>query len=374
MKCMILKLNWKNIIAKTILPVHHIFMISHEGRKRLHRNGRVKLTDVARHAAVSTATVSRALSRPDKVRPEMLERVRASVRALGYVPDGAARALASRRSNTIGAVIPTLDNAIFARGVEALQQRLSEAGYPLLLASSEYDFDREMMHVGKLIERGIDGLVLIGHDHHPRLYHLLASKEIPYVNAWVHEADSGHPCVGFDNRGAAARIASYLMDMGHRRIAMIAGLGAGNDRARARIAGVGQALASRGLVLAAGGLAECRYDIAEGRQALRRLLARPVVPTAVICGNDVLAFAALFEARALGIAVPGALSIVGFDDLELARHVEPPLTTMQVPSTEMGRRAAEYLLARIAGEAALSVELEVNLIVRGTTAPPLSPR
>ena len=345
-------------------------MTSHEGRKRLQRNGRVKLADVARHAGVSTATVSRTLSRPDKVRPEMRERVRASVRALGYVPDGAARALASRRSNTIGAVIPTLDNAIFARGVEALQQRLSEAGYPLLLASSEYDFEREMMHVEKLVERGIDGLMLIGQDRHPRLYDLLAFKDIPYVNAWIYEAGGIHPSIGFDNHRAAAHIASYLMDIGHRRIAMVAGVGATNDRARARVAGAGQALAGRGLVLGGRDLAESRYDIAEGRLALRRLMDQPVPPTAVICGNDVLAFAALFEARALGIAVPEALSIVGFDDLELARHVEPPLTTMQVPSTEMGRRAAEYLLARIAGEAAASVELEVDLIVRGTTAPP----
>ena len=346
-------------------------MASDDNSKRFQKNAAVKLADVARSAGVSTATVSRALSRPQKVRPALLARVREAVDTLGYVPHGAARALASHRSHTIGAVIPTLDNAIFASGVEALQQRLSEDGYPLLLASSEYDFEREILHVEKLVERGIDGLMLVGRDHHPRLAGLLTAKDVVFVNAWVYDADAGYPCVGFDNRRTAGRTADFLTDMGHRRIAMISGPTAGNDRARDRGAGVRDALARRGLSLPAARLVERPFDVAEGRQALRLLMGGTEPPSAVVCGNDVLAFGALFEARAMGIEVPAELSIVGFDDLPMARHVEPPLTTMQVPAAEMGRRAAEYLLARLAGTPAASVELEVNLIVRATTAPPM---
>lgn len=345
-------------------------------RKRLQNEATpsVRLSDVAREADVSTATVSRVLNAPGKVRPDLAERVHAAIRRLGYVPHGAARALASHRSHTMGAVVPTLDNAIFARGIQALQQRLSEDGYTLLLAMSEYDLAREVLQVGKLIERGIDGLMLIGEAHDPSLYALLDAKGLPYVNTWVFHETSPHPCIGFRNSESAHRIASYLVDIGHRDIAMIAGISRHNDRAADRIVGVRRALAERGLRLADDMLIERRYDVGEGRQALRELLGRPTPPTAVICGNDVIAFGALFEARALGMQVPHDLSIVGFDDLDLASQVDPPLTTMHVPSVSMGKGAAEYLLARLAGEnPPNATELEASLIVRGTTAPPRHP-
>lgn len=342
-------------------------------RKRLQNDAvpSVRLQDVAREADVSTATVSRALNDPRKVRPELAERVHAAIRRLGYVPHGAARALASHRSHTIGAVVPTLDNAIFARGIQALQQRLSEDGYTLLLAMSEYDLAREVSQVGKLIERGIDGLMLIGEAHDPALYALLDAKGLPYVNTWIFNDASPHPCIGFRNRESAYRIASYLVDLGHRDIAMIAGISRYNDRAADRIAGVRQAMAERDLPFPDDRVLERRYDVGEGRQALRHLLDRPSPPTAVICGNDVIAFGALFEARTLGVRVPDDLSIIGFDDLDLASQVDPPLTTMHVPSVRMGKGAAEYLLARLAGDNPSHVtELEASLIVRGTTSPP----
>ena len=344
-------------------------------RKRLHPEAskQVRLEDVARRAGVSTATVSRALNEPKKVRPHLAKRVRDAIRELGYLPHGAARALASQRSHTVGAIVPTLDNAIFARGIGALQQRLSEDGYTLLLATSEYDFERELFQVEKLIERGIDGLMLIGEAHDQRLYDMLEAKKLPYVNTWVYNAESPHPCVGFQNRDAAYRIASYLIDLGHRRIGMIAGLCQYNDRAAERVQGVRHALSDRGLELAPGLLVEIPYDISEGRRSLHFLLEQSGPPTALVCGNDVIAFGALFEALSLGIKIPAELSIVGFDDLDLARQVAPPLTTMHVPSHQMGRGAAEYLLARLAGEnPAAATELEVGLIVRGTTAPPQS--
>jgi LacI family transcriptional regulator len=228
-----------------------------------------------------------------------------------------------------------------------------------------------MFQVGKLIERGIDGLMLIGEAHDPGLYAMLDAKGLPYVNTWVFREASPHPCIGFRNSDAAHRIASYLIDIGHRDIAMIAGISRHNDRAADRIAGVRRAMAERGLQLPDTMLVERHYDVGEGRQALRQLLARPTPPTAVICGNDVIAFGALFEARTLGIQVPQDLSIVGFDDLDLAGQVDPPLTTMHVPSVRMGKGAADYLLARLAGEKPPdATELEASLIIRGTTAPP----
>ena len=144
-------------------------------RKRLQRRlaDRPTLHDVAAKAGVSTATVSRCLNEADAVRSELRERVQSAIAELGYTRHGAARALASQRAHAVGAVIPTLDNAIFATGIQALQDRLSKAGYTLLLASSNYDADEELKQVRSLIERGLDGLMLIGEARPPGLYALL---------------------------------------------------------------------------------------------------------------------------------------------------------------------------------------------------------
>lgn len=346
-------------------------------RKRLQTSAlaRPRLADVARRAGVSTATVSRVLNTPSAVTPPLRASVLAAVETLGYVPHGPARALATQRSETIGAVIPTVDNAIFAHGIQALQERLFEEGFTLLLASSDYDPDREYRQVQSLIERGIDGLMLVGEDHVSEIYELLELKHVPYVNTWMYRAGSPHPCIGFDNRSAAFRIGSYLLDIGHREIAMVAGITNGNDRARDRVAGVQAALAGRGLNFAPGRLSHCPYEIADGRRAASALLDSSDPPTAIICGNDVLALGVMFECRARGVGVPGKVSITGFDDLDLAGHVDPPLTTMRVPSAEMGRRAAEYLLARLDGTPTPDkTELEASLIIRRTTAPPHAAR
>ena len=325
----------------------------------------VKLADVATLAGVSPATASRALNTPDKVGKAMLERVRTAAAALGYVPDAAARALASRRSRTIGAVVPTLDNPIFATGVQRLESRLNERGYALVVASSDYRIDKELRQATILLERGVEGLMLMGTAHHPSLYALLETRGVPHVNTWVDEGDKEHPCIGFDNVETAVRLTNYLLDLGHRRFAMIAGIAEGNDRAAARVVGVREALARRGLRLMEDSrLVEEPYGVAEVRDGLR----------AVICGNDLLAFGAIFEAAAMGLDVPGDLSVVGFDDTELSSHIPPGLTTMHVPSGEMGTLAADYLVNRIEGKPARHrSRVEVRLVVRGSTAPPRNP-
>lgn len=330
-----------------------------------------RLADVARLAAVSTATVSRVLNRPGTVTPELRRRVHDAVDTLGYVRHGPARALASRRSNSIGAVVPTIDNAIFARNIQALQARLFESDLTLLLASSDYDYEREQREVQSLVERGIDGMILVGEARARSVYRLLENKRVPYVNTWIYREDSPHPCVGFDNVHAAYQIGSYLIDIGHRNIAMVAGITQGNDRAAARVKGVTTAMAEREIRFAPDCLLEHEYGIAEGRRAASRLLASPNRPTAIVCGNDVLALGVLFECRARGVHVPRDISITGFDDLDLAANIDPPLTTIRVPAAEMGRRAAEYLLARLE-ETPMpeKTELQAALVVRETTAPP----
>jgi len=331
----------------------------------------VKLADVARLARVSPATVSRALTRPEKVKATTAARIRQAVQALGYVAHGAARALASRRTRTIGAVIPTLDNAIFANTVHALQKTLDESGYTLLLASHEFDADVEARVTRTLIERGVDGLVLLGTLHHPSVFRMIDAHQVPYVLTWALDPSGRHPCIGFDNRAAAIRITRHLLELGHRDFAMIAGIAEGNERARERVEGVRDALARSGLALGPGRLVEKPFSLAGGRDGMRELLQNAPRPTAVICGNDVLAIGALAECQALGLTVPGELSLTGFDDMEIAAAISPGLTTVHFPAAELGGYAAQHLIARLAGEPFdARVELPVDLVVRGSTAPP----
>lgn len=337
-------------------------------RRRPAGPDRVSARDVARLAGVSVATVSRVLNASGPVADKVRRQVVAAVEALGYTPNAAARALVRSRSETIGAVVPTLENASFAIAVEALQARLRAAGYTLLLASSGYDSANESTQVRTLLGRGVEGMVVVGGNHDAEIEQLCAARGVPLVQTWTLRPDA--PCVGFDNRAVGRQLADYLLDLGHRHIGVIAGVTRGNDRAAARVAGIAEALAARGLALAREHLIERPYRIAEGQIGLRALLASEPRPTAVICGNDLLAFGALLEARKHGIAVPGELSIAGIDDLEFAAELDPPLTTLRVPAAEIGRRSAEYLIDRLEGRTVAAVtEVATSLIVRGSTAP-----
>jgi len=328
------------------------------------------IDDVAAAAGVSTATVSRVLNRPDSVRSKLRAQVEAAVARLGYVPHSGARSLMLRRTGTVGAVFPTVDNAIFAKAIDSLQRRLAQAGYQLLIATSDYDVETEMRQAVNLVTRGADALVLCGFSQRPELLRFLQQRGLPCVHVMVCPGPEGSTCVGFDNAEAMAKAARYLIDLGHRRIAMLAGITRDNDRAKARIEGARRALKGAGLDLPAARIVERRYTLADARDGFRELMSRTPRPTAVLCGNDVLAFGALLEAQRLGLAVPGEVSIVGFDDLELARHVQPALTTVRVPAEEMWRTAADCLVAALRGEPVPNAtEIEVALVVRESSGP-----
>jgi len=330
-----------------------------------------RLSDVARAAGVSLATASRALAGAELVHPETRERVRDAVAMLGYVPHGAARALASRRSRTVAAVIPTLDNPVFSASTHALQVRLAEDDYTLLLASHEYDLAAEVRMVQAFIERGVDGMVLVGLDHDPEVHRLLAQAGIPYELSWAIDASGFHHSLGFSNRRAAAAVAQHLLELGHREIAVVSGYTANNDRARERVAGVREAVEARGLALAPELVLETSFSIASGRRALDDLLATKQRFTAVACGNDILAMGVLIEAAARGIRVPADLSVAGFDDIDLAAEYTPSLTTVHLPVADIGRAAAERMLARLAGKTVPRVEeVRVDLVVRASTGRP----
>jgi LacI family transcriptional regulator len=197
---------------------------------------------------------------------------------------------------------------------------------------------------------------------------LLEARAVPYVVTWVLSPEL--PCIGFDNRAAGARVASHLLDLGHVDIAVIASLSATNDRAAARVAGVRDALASRGHSLPENHVIGGLGSIGEGKTAMRILMAIKEAPTAVICLNDALAFGVILEAKSRGLKIPGDLSIVGFDDADFAAELNPPLTTVRVPAVEIGVAAADYLVAQIEKTpTSRMVEIPANLIIRASSGP-----
>ena len=330
--------------------------------------------DIAQQAGVSTATVSRVLNRSPLVKPALREHVAAVMAQLGYVPHAGARALASNRTYTIGAVIPTLNNEIFAAGINAFERELQAAEYTLLVAVSNYDLDAEAMQVQRLLERGVEGLLLVGNDHADASYEMLERSGTVYVNTWTYDPRRRRPNIGFSNRKAAYAIVDHLVALGHRRIGMIAGITAGNDRARHRLEAVSRRLETHGLRLDAKSTMEIPYAISDSRRALADLVECNSLPTALICGNDVIALGVLFEALAQRIAVPQRLSITGFDNLPLIEHIKPAITTVDVPAQEMGSSAAAAILAAIEKRGRVqSREIDAPLLVRETTGPPVRP-
>ena len=328
------------------------------------------LADVARLANVSTATVSRCLNSPDQVVERTRERVMTAVKELGYAPNFGARALAARQTNTIGAVIPTMDNAIFARGIQAFQEELGSHGYTLLIASSSYQEALEEEQIRTLTARGADGLLLIGYHRNAKIYEFLKTRSVPVLAAWAYDENETLPAIGFSNKYAMADLARLVFQQGHRQIGMISAETASNDRARDRWKGVQLAAREAGIDVDRIPHIETTYGIETGVAAFRQIMAWTPRPTAVFCGNDVLAIGALKAAKEMGLSVPGDISITGFDDIELASLAEPALTTVHVPHREMGRRAASMLIEMVSKHTSpTSVELQTDIRLRRTLGP-----
>lgn len=332
--------------------------------------GRSGAKDVARLAGVSTATVSRALNNPQQVDPATRQRVLDAAAKLRYVPHGAARTLRSHRSKMVGAIVPSFDYALYARTTSALQQRLDELGYALVVAEHHYDLSAETRIAGQLVEHGVDAFVLVGLDHAQQLFSLLQDYGRPYVLTWGVDPAQRHPSIGFDNRDATLQVGRHLIGLGHRRIALLSAHPLGNDRARARGEGLRAALAEHGLALDDRLVAYAPISLPAAEAAMERLLAAPERPTAVVATNDVFAVGAMIACRKAGVRVPEDISITGVDNTDLGATQTPGLTSVATPITQIGRAAADLLVARLEGLPCEPFQsFPVELVHRGSTAP-----
>lgn len=323
-------------------------------KRRSRRSTRsVTLTEVAEHAGVSPQTVSRAIRRPDLVSESTLERVKESIRDTGYVPNLAASNLASNRSNTIAVLIPAVSSSVFAETVQGLDSVLSVRGYQIFIGTTEYSLQHEEELLRAFLGRRPDGVVLVGTEHTPAAQELLTSTQIPVVESWEltqHPVDS---VVGFSNYASMTELFEHVHRLGYR-FPVFAGQFTGGDiRALRRRAafedGMRRLYPQVPVRILDSGSSGVSMDA--GRDLFLR--AREELPQAdlVMFSSDVFAFGALLEALRSGVSIPEEVGITGFGGFDLGRHLAPQLTTVLIPSRQIGEEAGRVLLERIESKA-----------------------
>jgi LacI family transcriptional regulator len=333
------------------------------------RKARPTIYDVARLAGVSTATVSRALNGTGQIAPATRRTIDDAIEQLGYQPNTAARSLVTRSSQTLALLLPDITNPFYAELVRGIQDRALEAGHTMLLCTTEGDPEREELYLNLLRAKQVDGVLVDGLVLPPGRITRFVRDGLPIV-CLDRDIDSTLvPLVQVDNRLGARLATHHLLDLGHRVIAHVAGapeLGISEQRiAGYRDAHRGRGPAASHLVAVGGFTEQGGYDATE------RLL-RSAEFTAVFAANDLSALGVLSALADARLAVPGDVSVVGFDDLRLARFTNPPLTTVHQPAAAIARQATELLLDLASGRRVGEMRhlLEPRLVVRGSTGPP----
>lgn len=331
--------------------------------ERSFRKPKPTLRDVARTAGVSVATVSRVLNTPDVVRPDTRTKVEAVIAQLRFVRSAAARTINTGRSKIIGALVPTLDSDIFAFTIDAIENRLAGFGLSLVVATTGDDRQIEVEKAKALIDIGVEGIFLSGVTHDAALHDLIDRTGVPAVAISYFDPGYPLPTIGYDNAAATAQAMRHLVDLGHRRIALVHGPAEHNDRTRDRIAGAAGFAAELTPL-------ETELSIEGGSKAVTRAQAQGHRFDAYLCVSDVMAFGVLFALQRAGLRVPQDLSVMGIHDLPGARMTCPSLSTVRLPAREMGERAATALAHWVEdGLRPQSVCLPTDLKIRGSTAP-----
>lgn len=333
------------------------------------------LRDVARAAGVHPSIASRVLNgdKSTSVRDETRQRVLAAALALGYRPNAQARALKLKTSRNIAMVIPDISNPVYSEIIRGAEQEARQLGYFLLLASTEGSDPHEREFLWALAEGRVDGLILANALLEAAVIEELEAADYPYVLVNRRSQGASRYVVA-DDAGGAAMAVSYLVSLGHRRIAHIGGpLSA--DTAVARYEGYRTALQQAGIPLDESLVSHGPYSLETGRRGAKGLLALPQPPTAVFAANLTLAMGTMDVARQQGVDIPGQISIIGIHDSDFAALMGPGLTTVQLPLEAMGREAVR-MLVRVIDRREGPREMVLThkqLVVRGTVGPPASP-
>jgi LacI family gluconate utilization system Gnt-I transcriptional repressor len=349
----------------------------------------IKLSDVAAAAGVAPMTVSRVLNSPEQVAEPTAQIVRAAIERLGYVPNLVAGGLSSRRTRMVAAIVPTMAHPMFAELVQNFSEALRARGYEVMLSLSGYGGASEAALVRAVLARRPDALLLTGAAHDAPTRQMLTDAAIPIVEVFDVARRPIDMLLGVDHAAAGAAVAAYFRAKGHDRFAVF---GASDRRALLRARAFAQAARRGGGAVLATTVIPAPSTISAGRTALRALLPRLIAPglaggsaggraagrpvgadtrqprVALFCSSDLVAFGALAEARANGVAVPEVLAVCGFGDFELSATSEPPFSTVSVEGARIGRDAATFLLDRLGGAmAAPHVQVPFRIVERASS-------
>lgn len=319
---------------------------------------RANLRDVAKAAGVSVATVSRVLNAPDVVSGETRKRVQAAIDVLHFVPSAAARSINSGRTRVVGALVPTLDNAIFSSFLATLEAGLGEHGLSLVVATTDGDPDIESEKASRLIEIGAEAMIVSGVTHSSEFDTLIKRTRLPVIATSYFDGDYHLPSIGYDNAAASNMAFQYLRSLGHQDIAVIHGPTKHNDRTRARLDGLEAPFQTF----------ETDISLEGGAFAVGEILTSRVRSSAILCTSDVLAAGALFELQRRKIEVPDDISVMGIDNLPLSFHTVPQISTIHLPVKKMGELTADAVVQWIENQVIpKSKRIETRLIVRQST-------
>lgn len=320
--------------------------------------------DIARLAGVSSMTVSRAFNTPEKVSVSTLEKVKKVVAQTGYVPNGMASSLRRSSAKLIAAVLPTLSGAVFQETVGALAHALEQSGYQLIIGQTGYQASREDELLNALIRRRPDGIVVVGIMHSLEGRRMLLSSGIPVVETWDLTPTPIDMLVGFSHERIGESVCKYLASKGYRRLALLT---ASDERAQRRVAGFRRAAAEFHIEVPAI-IVDAPTTLASGRAALAQTLSQFPQTQAVFCSSDMLALGVLIEANSRRLDIPRDLAVVGLGDIEFAQSLDPPLTTVRIDGTQMGKTAAQLIISRSEGRPIEQTVIDIGfeIVVRGS--------
>jgi LacI family transcriptional regulator len=310
----------------------------------------MSIKDIAKLAGVSPATVSRVINQKNYVKTEIREKVLALVKETGYVPDSAARSMVLQRTFTVGIVIPDTFNMFQRQLFSTIEHSLEGFGYRTIFFFVKWEADSESKCLRRLMAEKLDGIIMIHEVTHPDFYESLRVVGVPVVLCTFARDEFDFPSVHVDEFAASLAATKHLIGLGHRSIGLISGMQFSFGAQRA--VGYRSALEGAGLPVDEGRVILVpTYSPEDGRAGMQELLSRRKGLTAVFAATDELAIGAGRALYELGLSVPGDISLVGFDDIDISAYLSPGLTTVRQPIVEMGRKTAELMSQRIAGEA-----------------------
>jgi LacI family transcriptional regulator len=331
----------------------------------------VTRNDVAALAGVAPSTVSYVVNNgPRSVSVEAREQVLKAIAKLGYHPSDVARSLRTRRTQTIGLVIPDITNPYYGEMAQAVEEVSFEHGYTVILAHSSHSPERELRYAQMLRSKQIDGAIFLPVT--PDLEPLYMLKRAGIAVVVLERIVPGYSCIIADEHRAGFLATQHMLDLGHRRIGCIV-LAGDSTSSVARAEGYRTALLEAGILPDKNLVVECDYGYGAGEMAAREFLELSERPTAVVAHNDLMAIGAMKAFTESGCRVPGDISVIGFDDIAAASYVQPPLTTIAFPKRQMGKQAIEVLLRLLRsdqGVAPIVTKLDIALVVRGSTEQP----